>query len=83
MYAGSTRWSSARAVVGGHCPASGTDSDTAGASPATGAETSTPLRSQMTQYNLPGSPPKSSSHDAAWRACEDAVQLEAMPQKSG
>ena len=34
---------------------------------------------QISEYNLPGSPPKVSSHSANWRADDDAVQAEALP----
>ena len=36
-------------------------------------------REQVARYDLPGAPPRRSSHDAAWRAGEDAVQAEALP----
>ena len=34
---------------------------------------------QIAEHNLPGSPPKQSSHSANWRADDDAVQAEALP----
>jgi len=34
---------------------------------------------QVARHNLPGAPPKKSSHDSIWRSGEDAVQAEALP----
>ena len=35
-------------------------------------------REQVVKYNLPGAPPKKSSHSTGWRAADDAVQAEAL-----
>jgi hypothetical protein len=34
---------------------------------------------EVGRYNLPGAPPKKSSHDSIWRTGDDAVQAEALP----